>query len=240
MMLVFIRRDVFNVSYVSVIDFITAGEKSLANKNYWSALSVALTLPSMCSRIYFADNQDQYRNFKWKNKNDHNEGKIYTDWKDKECYIDFCNSIMCVHNIVAGNSICNVPDGYLTAILGDRYSELLYTLRCDILHAGAVNIYDDGKGIFLILGEFSKAIELTKYRMIPIKDLCETIFNYVKIWYNNFGIYYLKNTYVFDTENNSDDVLLLDKLCSDDRAEYLKQKFEIEYKNRNNTENNTN
>ena len=35
------------MSYFSIEDFIESGEKSLKDKNYWSALSVALALPSM-------------------------------------------------------------------------------------------------------------------------------------------------------------------------------------------------
>lgn len=37
------------MSFFSIKDFITSGRKSLDDKNYWSALSVALMLPSMCS-----------------------------------------------------------------------------------------------------------------------------------------------------------------------------------------------
>lgn len=41
------------MSYFSIEDFIESGEKSLKDKNYWSALSVALALPSMCSRVMY-------------------------------------------------------------------------------------------------------------------------------------------------------------------------------------------
>lgn len=41
------------MSYFSILDFVKSGKKSLVDKNYWSALSVALMLPSMCSRIMF-------------------------------------------------------------------------------------------------------------------------------------------------------------------------------------------
>lgn len=79
------------MSYFSIKDFIKAGEKSLKDGSYWSALSVALALPSMCSRIEFEDDKDTYMNFKWADKQDKSKGKIYTTWKDKECYVDFCN-----------------------------------------------------------------------------------------------------------------------------------------------------
>lgn len=207
------------MSYLNIPDFIEAGNKSLKDKNYWSALSIALMLPSICSRLH-------YQNDMYKGK-DNQSGYWHLDkkgkkWHDHKCYVDFCNSIM-------------ETDEYLISILGDKYSELLYSLRCDILHSGTVNIYDDDKGIYLMLGESSSARDLSKYRMISIKDLCERIFDHIKIWYENWNFFNipLKNTYVFDIENNADDKLLFEKLCSDDRAEYLKQKFEEENSERN-------
>lgn len=53
------------MSYISIRDFIQDGRKSLEAKNYWSALSVALMLPSMCSRLAYANNPDYH----WKNGN---------------------------------------------------------------------------------------------------------------------------------------------------------------------------
>lgn len=41
------------MSYFSIKNFIEAGEKAIEDKNYWGALSIALALPSMCSRIEF-------------------------------------------------------------------------------------------------------------------------------------------------------------------------------------------
>ena len=40
---------------LSIKTIIDAGRKSLEDKNYWSALIVALTLPSMCSRVEYAN-----------------------------------------------------------------------------------------------------------------------------------------------------------------------------------------
>lgn len=45
------------MSYFNLYDFIDSGEKSLKDENYWSALSVALMLPSMCSRLEYANNE---------------------------------------------------------------------------------------------------------------------------------------------------------------------------------------
>lgn len=63
------------MSYFSVKDFINSGQKALNDKNYWCALSVALALPSMCSRVAFANEKDEYMNSKWNDKNDHSKGK---------------------------------------------------------------------------------------------------------------------------------------------------------------------
>ena len=105
------------MSYFSIKDFIKSGRKSLENKNYWSALSVALMLPSMCARIEFANAKDAYMNYKWKNKEDHSKGKEYTNWKDKECYVDFCKRVTKSTPISQGDKTQNDP--WLVRCLGD-------------------------------------------------------------------------------------------------------------------------
>lgn len=52
------------MSYYRIKDFIKAGKKSLENKNYWSALPIALALPNMCSRIEYENDKDTCMNFK--------------------------------------------------------------------------------------------------------------------------------------------------------------------------------
>lgn len=46
------------MSYITIADFIKSGRQSLAAKNYWSALSVALMLPSMCSRLAYSNESE--------------------------------------------------------------------------------------------------------------------------------------------------------------------------------------
>ena len=41
------------MSYFNIYDFITSGEKSLKDENYWSALSVALFLPAPRRSLFF-------------------------------------------------------------------------------------------------------------------------------------------------------------------------------------------
>lgn len=214
------------MSYFSIKDFIKSGRKSLENKNYWSALSVALMLPSMCARIEFANAKDAYMNYKWKDKEDHSKGKEYTNWKDKECYVDFCKRVTKSTPISQGDKTQNDP--WLVRCLGDNFAEVLYQLRCDIIHAGIANIYNDNKGIYLMLSDINEATRLSKYRIISIKGLCDTIFNHIDNWIMNNSADNFKCTYVFDTEHSHDDMLLYQRLCDNDRGDYLLEKFEKE------------
>ena len=200
------------MSYFSIEDFIESGEKSLKDKNYWSALSVALALPSMCSRIMFQSDE-----YKGSNRNDENGYWYETDsgnirWHDKKCYVDFCKEV--------------IYDGWLIDLLGLKFAEVLYQLRCDIIHAGVANIYDDDKGIYLMLGEMQTAAKLTKYRTVPIESLCRTLFSHIKGWCSSNSVGNFKYTYVFDNDHNSDDRLLYKRLCDNDRADYLLEQFE--------------
>ncbi len=202
------------MSYFSIRDFIESGRKSLIDKNYWSALSVALALPSMCSRLQYQDNPDYY---------DINGKTGEKHWHDRKCYIDFCNTAFNVNN--------NQPDGFLSSVIGVKYPELLYSLRCDIIHAGIANVFDDDKGLYLSLGDTSST-DFTKYRSISIKDLCNTIFDHIETWCCNTGYENLRYTFVFDTDSNRDDRLLYQRLCDNARADYLEEKFEQEHKER--------
>lgn len=201
------------MSFFSIKDFIASGRKSLNDKNYWSALSVALMLPSMCSRLTYRSNPEKYKNFKWNDKNDHSKGKIYTDWKDKECYIDWCNEY--------------IKDGWIKTCLSEKYAEVLYNLRCDIVHAGCANIYADGKGLYLSIGDNGNATEFTKYRIVDVSSLCNIIFDCSDMWSTTFGASEFKYTRVFDSEIR-DDRLLYKKLCDEERADYLKEQFDRE------------
>ena len=215
------------MSYLSVLSFVEAGEKSLKDKNYWSALSVALSLPSMCSRLQYQDDEFKESNKQggyWRPRKNGTK-----NWHDRKCYEDFCKLIMRVDSVDKMEHIVqDVPDAYIKSILGDNFAEVLYELRCDILHAGVINICSDNKGIYLSLDESSSAYELSKCRIIPIADLCENIFGHIKRWCSNYGMCNLKYTRVFDTENNRDDRLLLNKLCEEDRKDYRLEQFEKE------------
>ena len=191
------------MSYFSIKDFIKAGEKSLKDGSYWSALSVALALPSMCSRIEFEDDKDTYMNFKWADKQDKSKGKIYTTWKDKECYVDFCNQIMRVNKSYTNPE--GEPDGYLVVALGENFAEVLYQLRCGFVHEGDIKFCANNKEIYFSLGEMGTNTEFEDKGTIRIKDLCEEIFYYVKGWCEKQPDTVFKNVFIFDMDNSKDD-----------------------------------
>ena len=190
-----------------ITDFIKAGRKSLEDNNYWSALSVALMLPGICSRMHFANDPDKCKKHKW---------------NDKKCYVDFCHQIMRV-NTGSNGLINDAPNAYLMSILGHKYGEILYDLRCGIIHAGEINTRVDDKKVYLMLGEYSTATDFTESRTIPIIDLCEIIFGYIEGWYEGFKVQdvntqNLKYTRIFDMEN-SNDKSCYKKCCNDERAD---------------------
>ena len=221
------------MSYFSIEDFIESGEKSLKDKNYWSALSVALALPSMCSRVMYQD--DKYKGSDRNDSNGYwyktNNGEIR--WHDKKCYIDFCQEVMRVNK--SSINFKEQYDMWLIACLGLKFADVLYQLRCDIIHSGMTNIYDDGKGIYLMLGENQPATEMIKYRIVPIESLCRTLFLHIKNWCSSNSVNNFKYTYVFDNEHSQDDRLLYNRLCDNDRADYLLEQFEKENAERNGT-----
>ena len=192
------------MSFIAITDFIKSGKQSLKAKNYWSALSVALMLPSMCSRLAYKDNPDYL--------------KSNGAYSDKKCYIDWCTE--------------NIDkDGWIISCLGENYADVLYDIRCDIVHAGCAHVYPkhypDGLGFYFSIGNDGLSTELTKYRIVNVSTLCEQLFNYVEAWCNNFGASGFKYTRVFNSESR-DDRLLYQRLCDKERADYLEEQFNRE------------
>ena len=135
------------MSLLTISNFIDAGMRSLEDKNYWSALSIALMLPSMCSRISY--NDDKHK-------------KMNGNFTDKKCYIDWCKEY--------------IKSQWLITCLGSNYAEVLYKMRCDLVHAGTICIDTDKKGVFFYIGGVRDAYELNKYKLINIVTLCNEIF----------------------------------------------------------------
>jgi len=197
------------MSYITIADFIKSGRQSLAAKNYWSALSVALILPSMCSRLAYSNKPES-----------HNKPK--RDFLDRKCYIGWCSD--------------NIDkDSWIISCLGENYAEVLYDIRCDIVHAGCAHVYPkhypDGLGFYFSINDDGISTEMTKYRIVSVTTLCEQIFFNVENWCCKFGLESgassFTRTQVFDREVK-DDRRSYQRLCDEDRADYLKEQFHKE------------
>lgn len=199
------------MSYFSIKDFIKAGEKSLKDGNYWSALSVALALPSICSRIEFDKPENINTYFTIKSNGE-------KQWKDRKCYIDFCNQIMRVNQ--RSTSLEGELDKYLTTMFGDNLIEVLYQLRCGFVHEGNIEFCANDKRIYFSLGENGTNADFEDKRTIKVKDLCEEIFYYIKCWCEKQPDTVFKNVFIFDMDNSKDDRDKYCEYCANARKEY--------------------
>jgi hypothetical protein len=190
------------MSYLNISSFIEAGKKSLEENNYWSALSIALMLPSMCSRLEYEGNKEYQ--------------KQSGDAKDKKCYVDWCNEYL-------------TKDKWLVKAFGDNCGEALYGLRCDIVHAGYTNAPKNK--MYFSYGDNCTDTILPDYKIINIKMLCEVILSRTNTWYNQSDSSNMKYTRTFDM-TNGDDALLYRKLCEEERAKRLMEDFKKENENK--------
>lgn len=188
------------MSFLSLTEMIKDGQKALSDKNYWCALSMALMLPSMCSRLAFDQNEKYYT-----------EKNGYRHWRDKLAYCDWSREHL-------------FRPGYLRAVLGLEGPEILYMLRCDMVHAGCADVYYNGRRIYLSINDFG-ATEFTDRLILDVRALCEQIFVLVEEWCRKFGADSFHYTFVFDT-NCPDDRLLYQRLCDEARLERVQQEFD--------------
>lgn len=135
-------------------------------------------------------------------------------YKDKKCYVDWCKSQM-------NNDI------WIKECLGTGFADVLYNLRCDIVHAGCANIADGGKRLFFSLGNHCSGLSFEQFRIIDVKQLCECLIGHAKSWCATSNMACIKNTYIFNSRDR-DDKLLYDKLCADERTKQLKAESEKE------------
>ncbi len=219
---------------LSIKTIIEAGKKSLEDKNYWSALVVALTLPSMCSRVEYADVK-----YKGDNRNDIN-GIWYEDekgvhWHDKRAYVKWCTEWMSLgsRTTFGGKLIENVyyKDDFLVTIIGENYAEKLYEMRCNILHQCETDIeHGSGLPIFFSIGIGNTT--LSNECIVQIEELCDMIFYYSEKWIEICHYNDLPKRQYYDG-NIRDDRLLYNKLCDDSRADYLLEQHKKELDRRN-------
>ncbi|MBR6149137.1 MAG: hypothetical protein IKQ44_12390 [Lachnospiraceae bacterium] len=219
---------------LSIKTIIDAGKKSLEDKNYWSALIVALTIPSMCSRIEYADEK-----YKGSNRNDEN-GIWYEDnrgivhWHDKKAYVKWCNEWVSwgSRSTIGGKLVKNEyqKDRCLVSILGENYAEKFYEMRCNILHQGETDI-EHGLGLPIF---FSIGIEntiLSNERIVQIETICDELFRYAESWVKICHCHDLPKRQYYDG-NDRDDRLLYKRLCDDSRADYLLEQHNKELERR--------
>lgn len=220
---------------LSIKTIIDAGKKSLEDKNYWSALVVALTLPSMCSRVEYADEK-----YKGNSRNDEN-GVWYEDnrgvirWHDRRAYVKWCDEWVSLgsRSTVGGKLVKNefYKDGFLVSIIGENYAEKFYEMRCNLLHQCETDIeHGSGLPIFFSIGIGNT--HLSKECIVQIETICDEIFCYAENWIEICHYHDLPKRQYYDG-NYRDDRLLYDKLCENDRADYLLEQHNKELNRRN-------
>ena len=203
------------MSYLTIGSLVKDGRAALNQGNYWSALSLALMLPSICSRI-------EYDSVEFKGDkdsvNDSRTNRYYyikrdgsRKWADKKAYESWCKKYI----------VCGVS--YLNVILGKDAPAILYLLRCDLVHAGIANLLYNQKRIFLSCGN-SGATDLSSRLIISVHSLCEDMFRVVEKWVQDNGADTIKSTFVFDF-GHFEDKLLYNELCKEEYAASLKTEF---------------
>lgn len=188
-------------SYLLISDLIKSGEQALSNDNQWCALSMALMLPSICSRLEY-EKDSSYYEIKKKRKR----------WYDKKAYISWCTKYL-------------FRNGWLVSLLGKDGPEILYMLRCDMVHAGYADVFYNQQSIYLSTSNNTTTI-LTSRLIVNIKDLCDCVFGATKNWCENYGADRFHYTFVFD-ENNHDDTLLYNDLRDKERLSVLRNEFAL-------------
>lgn len=129
--------------------------------------------------------------------------------------------------ILANEMLKDIAKAWIKECLGTGFADVLYNLRCDIVHAGCANIADGGKRLFFSLDNHCSGLSFEQFRIIDVKQLCECLIGHAKSWCATSNMACIKNTYIFNSRDR-DDKLLYDKLCADERAKQLKAEFEKE------------
>lgn len=196
------------MSYLLISDLVKAGKQALSDDNQWCALSMALMLPSICSRLEYEKDSTYYE-----------VKKDRIRWYDKKVYISWCQKYL------FGN-------GWLVSLLGKDGPEILYMLRCDMVHAGYADVFYNQQSIYLSTSNTTTT--LTSRLIVNIKDLCDYVFDAAKNWCENYGADNFHYTFVFD-KNNHDDTLLYNDLCEKDRLLDLRNNFALYEQKRHGT-----
>lgn len=220
---------------LSIKTIIDAGKKSLEDKNYWSALVVALTLPSMCSRVEYRDEK-----YKGNSRNDEN-GVWYEDnrgvirWHDRRAYVKWCNEWVSLgsRSTIGGKLVKNgyYKDSFLVSILGENYADKFYEMRCNILHQCETDI-EHGSGLPIFFSIGIENTHLSRECIVQIETICDEIFYYAESWIETCHYHDLPKRQYYDG-NDRDDKLLYNKLCDESRTDYLLEQHNKELNRRN-------
>lgn len=211
------------MSFIDIKSLVDDGRKSLENNQYWSALAIALMLPSVCSDFVYCECGVPYIKEGDPDKDKDRPIKQGEKTAIENRYIGWCLQYMKTVKLPEDKED---NDGWLVEMLGDNFGEVIYILRCDYLHAANIlarehYVLDGGteckdkharsnakkldRKVFLTIND-SVSYTLDNCVILNVEDLCNTIFDYVDIWYHNWGGYLGNNirTFIFDCSNIHD------------------------------------
>lgn len=115
---------------------------------------------------------------------------------DKKNYINWCNTYI-------------TQNEWLKDFFGNNYSEILYKLRCGIIHEGYAEINNDGKNIYLSYGNNCAYATFEKQKVISVELLCKSIFQCANLWCQaNMALYNKESSFILNMKNPNDSLFL--------------------------------
>lgn len=193
---------------ITVLDFLRDGRASIEHKNYWAGLSVALLLPSICSRIEYQNKEQNKDGIKYR--------RADRSWNDKVCYKSWCEEYL--KNEQLKILIKRDKNQEETVDFYDKIADILYALRCDVAHAGHIDIpiKSEQKEISVSFAINMMTTKFSDRIVINIEEFCNIIFDHVDVWYVNQKKNDLYHAVIYDG-NNLKDRELYDKHCQEAR-----------------------
>ena len=153
-----VRKQVHNMTLTDLIK--EYRERLEINPNDTSCLLFALQIPSICSRIEFPQTAENTGTL-YRTNGTVRDKNMYKRWLQKHCsgFVDIYNQTM----------------------LFDDFCENLYKLRCQMTHEGVV-MTNESKFYFI---DGDSAMCIGDIVFLPIKRLCEDMFDIVDITMSN-------------------------------------------------------
>jgi len=157
----FVGKQVLNMKLLDLIK--EYRERLKVNPNDTSCLLFALQIPSICSRIEFPQTAENTGTF-YRTNGTVMDKNMYKGWLQK-------------HR-------SNFIDIYSQSMLFDDFCENLYKLRCQMTHEGI--IMTNKSKFYFIDGDSAMCIDDIVF--LPIKRLCEDMFDTVDITMSNLQV----------------------------------------------------